>query len=314
MKVTLAVNRVNNVPSSGKTAHVNPWVSVLILTRNESVHVKRCVESAKNLTPLVFVVDSNSLDNTAKIANESGATVISGNFKRFSDKLNWSMENIDFPTQWVFRLDADEVLTQELVENLKNTIDCAPDDVCGVYVRRQLWFMGSWVRHGGMYPTFSMRLWKKGTVRCESRDLDEHMIMSVGSVIRLNLDVIDNPLFDLTSWIEKHNGYASLEAFTALNESTADTLIKPELFGDSVARKRWLKVHIFYRLPLFIRPFLYFLYRYIFRFGFLDGVSGFIFHFMHGLWYRILIDAKILETQKKLQLNCNEKNFLNQPK
>lgn len=283
---------------SDTSVQESPWVSVLVLTRNEAVHVKRCVESAKRLTPYVFVVDSNSSDDTAAIASSCGAIVTSGVFNRFADKLNWSLEHIDFPTPWVFRLDADEVFTDTLVTGLKKVVEAAPVDVSGVHIRRQLWFMGRWVKYGGMYPISSLRLWKKGTVLCESRDLDEHMIMSLGRAINVNLDVIDNPLSDLTEWIDKHNHYASLEARTALSEVDDDTLIKPDLFGDMAARKRWIKLNLFYRIPPFVRPTLYFLYRYIVRLGFLDGGSGFIFHFLHGFWYRALVDAKIYEMRK----------------
>ncbi len=283
-----------------------PWVSVLVLTRNEEAHISRCVESAKKLTPHVFVVDSNSSDNTVAIATESGATVTSGDFNRFADKLNWSLEHIDFPTRWVFRLDADETLTDALVMGLRKVIKEAATEVSGVYVRRQLWFMGHWIKYGGMYPTFSMRLWKKGAASCESRDLDEHMIMHSGRCIHVDLDVIDNPLSDLSSWISKHNSYSSSEALTALNDGDGSTLIKPDLFGDFTARTRWFKVNIFYRLPLFVRPLLYFVYRYFLRLGFLDGKIGFVFHFLHGLWYRALVDAKIMELTQNNMKRKNE--------
>lgn len=283
-----------------------PWVSVLVLTRNEAVHIGRCVESAKRLTPHVFVIDSNSSDDTAAIATKSGATVTSGNFNRFADKLNWSLDHIDFPTPWVFRLDADETLTDALVANLRKVVEEAPSDISGVHVRRQLWFMGRWVRHGGMYPTFSMRLWKKGAVSCESRDLDEHMIMHTGLAIHVDLDVIDNPLTDISSWINKHNSYSSIEAHTALHDGDASTLIKPDLFGGFASRTRWIKFNIFYHLPLFVRPLLYFVYRYFIRLGFLDGRSGLVFHFLHGLWYRALVDAKIYEMRKEIPLTVSK--------
>lgn len=122
------------------------------------------------------------------------------------------MDNINFPTPWVARLDADEIFTDDLLVNLQNNVVKAHPDVNGFYLRRQLWFMGRWIKHGGMFPTFSMRLWRKGCVHSEVRDLDEHMLLSSGVADTLHLDIIDNPLSDLATWINKHNRYSMLEA------------------------------------------------------------------------------------------------------
>jgi glycosyltransferase involved in cell wall biosynthesis len=274
-------------------------ISVLILTRNEARHIERSVTSARRLTAHVFVADSDSTDGTADLARAAGAQVVAANFERFADKLNWCADNIAFSTPWILRLDADEVLTDELVKRLPSSLAAVAPNVSGIYLRRQLWFMGRWIRHGGMYPTYSMRLWRRGLVSCEIRDLDEHMVLRSGETTTLPLDVIDDPLFDLSTWIEKHNRYASLEARSATTPTDGDpATIQARLLGTMPERARWMKVKIFYRLPLFVRPLLYFAYRYFLRWGFLDGSVGFAFHFMHGLWYRMLVDAKILEARR----------------
>lgn len=272
-------------------------LSVLVLTRNEKIHVERCLQHAFRLTDKVFVLDSNSSDGTPDIARAMGATVVSGDFASFSEKLNWGLQNIRFETPWVFRLDADEVLTDRLTSQLEPFIGGLSEDVVGVYVRRQLWFMGRWVRFGGVYPTYSMRAYRPAFVHCEVRDLDEHMILRRGRHTALEADLIDNPLTDLSTWIAKHNTYSTLEAKSELSASNEpdDGVVKPTLLGTLPERVRWLKVKVFYRLPLFVRPCLYFFYRYVVRMGFLDGKTGLIFHVMHGLWYRLLVDAKILE-------------------
>jgi glycosyltransferase involved in cell wall biosynthesis len=276
-------------------------VSVLILARNEALHIERAVSSARRLTPHVFVVDTNSTDATVERARAAGAEVVAaGDIERFADKLNWSADHIAFPTPWVLRLDADEVLTDELIEQLPARLAAVEPGVSGVYLRRQIWFMGRWIRHGGAYPTYSMRLWRRGEITCETRDLDEHMILRRGQAGGFPLDVIDNPLSDLSSWIDKHNRYATLEARSAANPADeSNSAIKASLWGTMPERMRWLKVKVFYRLPLLVRPWLYFLYRYILRLGFLDGREGFVFHFMHGLWYRALVDAKLLEARRR---------------
>lgn len=274
-----------------------PWLSVLVLTRNEAPHIERCIRSASRLTNIIFVVDSCSLDGTALIAETAGAMVQSRSFDNFSEKLNWSLENVPFPTPWVMRLDADEVLSDELIATLASRVARMTGEISGVYLRRQLWFMGQWIKHGGMYPTYSMRLWRTGLARCEVRDLDEHMLLTLGVSIFLPLDIIDKPLTNLTNWIDKHNRYSSLEAKTALGDGLSEDLVlRSRFLGNKMERTRWMKQNIFYRLPMFFRPWLYFFYRYLIRLGFLDGRRGFLFHFFHGLWYRILVDAKIYES------------------
>lgn len=279
----------------------NDLLSVLILTRNEELHVRRCIEVATQITNHVYVVDSNSMDKTSEIAQSMGVTVISRDFSKFSDKLNWSLSGIDFPTPWILRLDADEVMSEDDIGGILTALQKVPEAISGVYLRRQLWFMGRWIRHGGMYPTYSMRLLRKGCVRSEQRDLDEHMILLKGESLYLDMDVMDTPLISLSQWVDKHNQYSNLEANTqAGNCSAGDVeLITPNLFGGSIARIRWVKKNIFYRMPLFVRPFLYFIYRYVLRRGFLDGKEGFLFHFFHAFWYRMLVDAKIFESRRK---------------
>jgi hypothetical protein len=126
------------------------------------------------------------------------------------------------------------------------------------------------------------------------------MILSKGMTLALDVDVIDNPLSNLADWVDKHNQYSTLETRVALHqqENKNPNFIVARFWGSRVERRRWIKLNIFYRLPLFIRPILYFFYRYVLRFGFLDGREGFLFHFMHGLWYRILVDGKIFEQRK----------------
>lgn len=272
-------------------------LSILILTRNEEIHIARCLESAFLLTKCVYVLDSNSSDRTPIIAASSGATLISGEFNSFAKKLNWGLENIEFKTPWVMRLDADEVLSSGLIAQLPALLSSLGPDVVGIYVKRQLWFMGRWIRFGGMYPTYSMRIWRPNAVFCESRDLDEHIVLRRGRHVTLQADIMDIPLTDLSSWIAKHNQYATLEAHSVLRAQLGNAADETytNLFGSLPQRVRWIKTRIFYRMPLFVRPTLYFIYRYFLRFGFMDGCAGFIFHFMHGLWYRILVDAKITE-------------------
>lgn len=283
-------------------------VSVLILTRNEEIHIRRCVEVSKKISNNIFIIDSNSSDKTSEIAKAMGVDVINGDFNLFADKFNWAVACIKFPTPWIFRLDADEILDNTTIEMLHCFLKKVPDSIGGVYLRRQLWFMGRWIRHGGIYPTYSLRLFRNGCVRSEQRKLDEHIIVLEGASTYLNLDVIDNPLISLTRWIEKHNQYSTLEVEQIIQRTSFQNplKLKASLFGNRLSRIRWVKQNIFYRMPFFLRPFLYFFYRYFFRCGFLDGKEGFLFHFFHAFWYRMLVDGKLYESKKILakENNC----------
>ena len=160
--------------------------------------------------------------------------------------------------------------------------------------------MGKWIKYGGYYPTWILRLFKHKLASCD-RDMNEHIIIN-GRVGRLKNDFVDDNNKGITDWIEKHNKYATFEAKELMkntdNPKQRDKL--SNLFGSQVERKRWIREKIWNRfLPPLFRPFLYYLYRYIFRLGFLDGRVGFIYHTLHGLFYRLLIDVKFLEMKYK---------------
>lgn len=281
------------------TTRAATCISGIVLTRNEEIHIRRCLHSARQVCDVIHVIDSNSSDRTRAIAEEEGAIVHTGDFTSFAQKLNWASDEIDFNTPWVMRIDADEVLSSNLVARLPSFLDQQPDTINGVFVRRRLWFMGHAMRFGGVYPRHSMRLWRPGLARCEVRALDEHMLLSAGASATLEADIDDIPLTDLALWIAKHNEYSTLEARTAIEgQSTrAKNRLQPRFMGSRNERIRWLKEKLFYRMPPFVRPLAYYIYRYFILLGFLDGKAGFIFHFLHGFWYRFLVDAKLVETR-----------------
>lgn len=279
------------------TTRERTGISGVVLTRNEEIHIRRCLHSARQVCDVVYVIDSNSIDRTREIAQEEGAVVHTGDFTSFAQKLNWASDEINFATPWVMRIDADEVLSDDLVALLPSFVGQQPATVSGVFVRRRLWFMGRPMRFGGVYPRHSMRLWRARMAQCEVRALDEHMLLREGSSTTIEADIHDIPLTDLTLWIAKHNEYATLEARTAMEDrlANAEVLFQPRFLGNKNERIRWLKEKVFYKMPPFIRPLAYYIYRYIILLGFLDGKAGFIFHFLHGFWYRFLVDAKLVE-------------------
>ncbi len=210
-------------------------------------------------------------------------------------QVNWALDNLPLATPWVMRLDADERLTAELANELQSVLPVAPPEVCGYQLKRQVHFWGTWIRHGGYYPTWLFRIWRRGTARSEQRWMDEHMVSSGGRIERLRHDIIDENHKGLGFWVEKHNQYADREvkdllARRGVPETTA--------VGGQAGRKRWLKEKLYGRSPLFFRAFAYWFFRYFVLLGFLDGVPGLVFHFNQALWYRLLVDAKLHEARR----------------
>ncbi|GAA4404285.1 glycosyltransferase family 2 protein [Nibrella viscosa] len=272
-------------------------VSVIILTHNEEKHIARCLQSLHRFTDKVFIVDSFSSDQTVAIARSLGAQVVQNPWVTYATQFNFGIEHTPFQTQWLMRMDADEYVTPELADEIRQRLTTLPADISGVYVKRRVVFMDKWIRHGGYYPTWLLRLWRRGQGLCEQTWMDEHIKLTTGQPIQFASDIVDHNLNNLTWWTQKHNLYAIREVIDLLNiRYNFDETIRvdPRLFGTQEQRKRYLKVQ-YASLPLFTRPILYFVYRYLIRLGFLDGRKGFVWHFLQGLWYRFLVDAKLLE-------------------
>lgn len=274
--------------------------SVIILTRDEQANLPDCLASLEKLGAEVFVVDSGSSDRTVEIAKQSGCQVFEHPFENHAAQINWALQNLPIKTPWIMRLDADERLTPELVEELKQILPYTDEKITGYQVKRRVFFMGRWIRHGGYYPTWLLRIWRTDFGVCEQRWMDEHIVLKQGKIAKFQHDIIDENKKGLSFWIDKHNRYADREVkdMVSLVAEKEDDLLKSSQYSQAIGR-RWIKKNLYTRSPLFLRAFLYFLMRYIIGLGFLDGLEGLIFHFLQGFWYRFLVDAKIYELQKK---------------
>lgn|SRR5690606_15204110 len=277
-------------------------LTVLILTHNESLHIERCIDSFAGLTDKFFIVDSFSTDNTRERAEAKGAKVVTNPWVSYAFQFNYAIENNPYQTKWVMRMDADEYITPELKEELQTLLSGdIPSEVTGFYVKRRVFFMNQWIRRGGYYPIWLLRIWRNGKGHCEELWMDEHIKLHEGTTRKLEHDIVDHNLNNLSWWTQKHNNYATREIIDLLNikyNFENKPTVTPSLFGTQEQRTRYLKIK-YASLPLFTRPFLYFVYRYIFKLGFLDGVKGLIWHFLQGLWYRFLVDAKIYEVYQR---------------
>lgn len=280
-------------------------IAVIILTGNEAVHVERAIRSVSSFAAQTLVVDSFSTDDTIAIARGAGALAVAHPFVTQALQFQWALDNLPLDAEWVMRLDADEVPTDELVEEIRRRLSALPSDVAGVNLRRRHVFLGRWIRHGGRYPVTLLRIWRKGAARVERRWMDEHMVLLRGRAITFDHDFSDHNLSDLSAFTAKHNGYATREAIDILTRRYGLAPVEAALSRNSASRqaaaKRRIKQRIYNRLPFWLGPFGYFLYRYFVRMGFLDGPEGLVYHVLQGFWYRFLVGAKVLEFDRELR-------------
>ena len=272
----------------------------VILTLDEEIHIARCIASVKDVASEVLVVDCYSTDGTLEIAGALGARIIQHQWVNHAVQFNWALTQLDAATEWVMRIDADEVLTPELASEMRARLQSLSPEIDGVYWGRRMTFQGRLIRHGGVFPVQVLRLFRYGRGRCENRWMDEH-IRVAGPTVDFAGEMIDDNLQSLTWWTDKHNKYASREAVDLLNLEfhfmPHDTVASLRS-GKQVEIKRWLKERVYAICPRGIRALGYFLYRYVLRLGFLDGQAGTAFHFLQGFWYRYLVDAKVTEVKR----------------
>ncbi len=283
----------------------NLSLSVIVLTRNEEAHIQRLIRCLVPLAAQVFVVDSFSSDRTVETARELGAQVVQHAFVNYAKQFRWALDNLPIETDWVMRLDADEVPTHELVAEIARRLPEIPPEVTGCILNRRHIFLGRWIRHGGRYPLTLLRIWRNGAAHIEQRWMDEHMVLLHGRTVTFAHDLSDYNLNDLTFFTDKHNKYATREAIDVLNRKyfLFETHNKLTAEGASLqaSAKRWIKERVYNHLPFWLGPFGYFFFRYILQFGFLDGREGLIYHFLQGFWYRFLVGAKVEEFDRSLR-------------
>lgn len=275
-------------------------ITLILLSYNEEIHLERCLTRIAAWMTRVVVIDSFSTDATATIAETHGAEVLRHKFKNHADQFRWGLEAARPTTDWVMRIDCDEYFEASALDALSRLLPTLGPDVTGVNVRRKLIFREQWIRHGRYYPVILLRLWRNGAAQMEQRWMDEHMVLTRGRAILLEGgDLVDHNLAGLDAWTAKHNRYATLAMVDAINRDYRlfDEDRRIEAGPSAARRNRFLKNSVYGRAPLYLRALLLFVYRYVFRLGFLDGRTGFAFHVLHGLWVFMLIDAKIDEAR-----------------
>ena len=272
-------------------------LTVIILTYNEELHIRRCLDNICDLAKDVFVIDCFSNDRTQSICSEySNVKVIEHSWPgNQAEQFNWALENVDIKTEWILRLDADEYLSEGLIEEIKEKLPKTEISVNGIHLKRKVFFLNRLMKHG---PTVSLlRLFRFGHGRSEVRIMDEHIVLTDGSTVQYDSLFYDYSLIDIDDWTKKHQGYAKRNAAEFLNMKYGLRETDNHILKGQASIKRKLK-GLYFNFPLFVRPFFYFFYRYILHGSFLDGKEGFLWCFYQGWWYSTLVDTRLWEIKK----------------
>lgn len=271
----------------------------VILTYNEAPNLRRCLESVRGLCP-IYVVDSGSTDATVALAQEYGAVVQINPYQNHATQWQWALEHLPPECQWVLALDADFAVSQALTQQIRQRLHHLPEQVAGIYVRHFYHFGGGKIRFGGT-KHYWLRLVRRDRARADLSDLVDFRFIVQGSTQNWTGCVEEYNVHDddLSLWLAKQDKFALRLAVE--EELRRRRLLgwqgQARLWGNPDQRIMWLRDR-WLHLPLFLRPVLYFGYRYFLMGGWLDGRAGFLYHFLQGFWLRVAVDWKIRELRQ----------------
>ena len=281
---------------------MNPQFSFIILTYNEEVHLPRLLNSISGLKAPIYVLDSGSTDRTLGIATAFDAEIRTNSFENHPKQWDFALKNFSITTPWTIGLDADQIVTPELFELLKNFNNEDYTQVNGIYFNRKNYFKGSWIKYGGFYPKYLLKMFRTSVGFSDlNENMDHRFVVTGETLIWKKGHIIEENLKEnkISFWITKHNRYSDLTAQEEVERlnNLRDQTVKASFWGNPDERIAWLK-RLWWKLPLGVRPFLYFTYRIFFTLGILDGSNGILFHFLQGFWFRLIVDVKIKEILK----------------
>ena len=277
-------------------------VTLIVTTRNEESNIEKCLRSAYGFIDQVFVIDSESEDETVNISSRYSEVV---NLPYDHSKIipwiyQWGLDNLPIRNDWVMILEADQELTPELNRELEALFSKPEISESGFYIRRQQVFRGKLLRFGGYGSKYMLKLFRKGAGELDPDETDTRVYVK-GQVGTLKFPIIEENRKEdeILFYLQKHLRYADVFAREELQrrQQGFNWKQKAKLFGTPDQRILWLK-QVYFRLPLYVRPFIYFFYRYFFLLGILDGKQGGIFHFLQAFWFRLVWDMRLEELQK----------------
>lgn len=269
--------------------------TAIILTKNEEIHIERCILSVLPIFENIYIIDSFSDDKTKEIIKNYPVNFLEKTFINHSDQFNWALKKIDKKTDWVIRIDADEYFSKSLAKEISYKLPMMDNSIKGIFLPRKIIFQNKKIEFGGISDTKVLRLFRYGYGYCDDRWMDEHIVVN-GKTINFLNPILDHNLKPISWWISKHNNYANKEVFEIIKSQLNQKKIKNNSYFKSFRNRDF-----YYSTPPILRVILYFIYRYIFKLGFLDGYAGFCFHFLQGFWYRLIIDIKYIEIKEKFK-------------
>lgn len=270
--------------------------TAIIMTKNEEKNIVACLQSMNGFAKRCVVIDCGSTDDTVKLARENGADVYFHEFEYYAKQFNWGIDNCDIDTEWIIRLDADERFPPELCREIEDLFERNRDaQINGITIEADLFFLGRCMKHGPRNKR-KMMMFKKEFGKIEDRRRDAHSILSKGFSISTKNKFLHYDFKDLDSYIKRYNWYATREMQDYIDFKQG---ISTEIETDkTIQKQRKKKFGLYYKAPKYLRAWMWFIYNYIFRLGFVDGKEGLIFCFLECYWYRLLVDAKIYEHEK----------------
>ena len=275
-------------------------ISVIILTYNESKHIRRAIQSVKSISDDIIIVDSYSIDKTIEISKKLKAKIFKNKFINQAQQFNWALNNIKIKNNWILRLDADEYLSKELIIEIKKKL---PEinlnkEINGICLIRKQFFLRKLIRFGGRGKLIMLRLFRKNYGMSENRLMDEHIMLKKGKILKFKNFFYDDNFNDLENFKEKHKRYAKREAKQYLIDQKNKRKSNFK-YNTRTIIKKFLINNIYYKIPYQISSTLYFFIRYIFLLGFLDGINGLKYHYTQGFWYRYLVGKNIKKLRNK---------------
>jgi glycosyltransferase involved in cell wall biosynthesis len=282
-------------------------VTLIVTTRNEEINIEKCLTSAHGFMDQIFVIDSESEDRTVEIARRHAEVI---NLPYDHSKIipwiyQWGLDNLPIRNEWVMILEADQELTPQLKDELQQLFTGADLGKNGYYVRRQQIFRGQPLRFGGYGSKYMLKLFRRSAGELDPDETDTRVYVK-GEIGKLKHPIVEHNLKEdeILFYLQKHLRYADVFAREEFQrrQKGFNWKMPPKLFGTPDQRILWLK-QLYFRLPLYVRPFLYFFYRYIVLLGILDGKQGGAFHFLQAFWFRLVWDMRLEELLKEQRPN-----------
>jgi glycosyltransferase involved in cell wall biosynthesis len=275
-------------------------LTVLVTTRDEEVNIERTLASIHGFADQIFVLDSESRDRTKEIARRYADDVIDLAYEHgriIPWIFQWGLDHLPIRNEWVLILEADQALPEALRQEIASILARPETPESGFYIRRRQIFRGHPIEHGGYGSKYLLKLFRRSCSQLDPVEQDTRVYVRGATAKLLQpLEEWNKKEDAILFYLEKHLRYAEAFAREEFERRTKRLPWKatPRLFGTPDERILWMK-SLWYRMPLFVRPALYFGYRYFFLLGFLDGAVGTLFHFLQAFWFRLVVDVRLAE-------------------